>query len=177
MTDKELAALFMATLLPPLQVEHPLVKMARNFQPTQQGAPSTAYVFFHKVMDKRYGQVKRTEVFDPLLGIFNHTETQIYESTYQFSAWVPQDSSSLITESDILNTLSGIIQSDAVIESFKQQDVGLLRVMDVKNPYIVDDRDRFEAVPSFDVVLIHNRSLMATTPVVVDYEDGFFERI
>lgn len=104
--------------------------------------------------------------------VFDHADRQLYESTYQLSAWVPQDPASVnaLTESDVLNIVSGIMQSDAIIAAFRASGVSLLRVTEVRNPYIVDERDRFEAVPSFDIVLLHHRETVSTLPAVVTYE-------
>lgn len=174
MNDKQINALFMGNLLPAMQSHPDLsgVGLARNFQQRQQGATSGPYVYFFKVGDRRYGHTARSDVWNQTAELFTHSEIQRYESTYQFSAWIPQNPADVagLTESDILNTVSGIMQSDAIIAAFKSQGVGILRVSDVRNPYIVDERDRFEAVPSFDIVLTHERQLVTTLPDVVTYE-------
>jgi hypothetical protein len=174
MNDKQLAALFMAQLLPAMQATSGLsgVKLARSFQSRQQGANSSPYVYFVKVGDHRYGHPERKDEYAAGSGDFTHTEIQQYESTYQFSAWVPQDPKDVtgLTESDILNVVSGIMQSDALLAAFRAQGVGILRVTDVRNPYIVDDHDQFEAVPSFDVTLTHKRTSVSTIPAVAAYD-------
>lgn len=176
MNDKQLAALFMAQLLPAMQTTSGLsgVKLARSFQSRQQGANSSPYVYFVKIGDHRHGSPERKDEYDPQAAAFTHSEIQQYETTYQFSAWVPQDPKDVtgLTESDILNIVSGIMQSDAIISAFNAAGVGILRVTDVRNPYIVDDRDRFEAVPSFDVILTHKRTSVSTIPAVATYESN-----
>lgn len=174
MTDKQLAALFMSVLLPAMQAAPDLsgVKLARNFQSRQHGANSGPYVYFVKIGDRRYGSPAKKDHYAPLTGDFIHTETQQYESTYQFSAWIPQDPANVtqLTESDILNAVSGIMQSDVALAAFQAQEVGILRVTEVRNPYIVDDHDQFEAVPTFDIVLTHKRQRVTTIPAVTTYE-------
>lgn len=174
MNDKELNALFMGHVLTAMTADIRLagVKLARNFQQTQQGATSGPYVYFVKVGDHRYGHPQRADVWDSVALAMRHTEKQTYETTYQLSAWIPQDSADVIslTESDILNIVSGIMQSDAILTAFRAKGAGILRVTDVRNPYIVDDRDRFEAVPSFDVVLTHKRDTVAMLPAVTTYD-------
>lgn len=176
MNDKELNTLFTSQLLPAMQADIRLngVKLARNFQQTQQGASTSSYVYFVKIGDHRYGHVARKDVLNLSAADFAHSETQVYETTYQFSAWVPQDPKDVtqLTESDILNIVSGIMQSDTTLAAFQAAGVGILRVTDVRNPYIVDDRDRFEAVPSFDIVLTHKRKTVSTIPAVVTYESN-----
>ena len=177
MNDKQLAALFMAQLLPAMQATSGLsgVKLARNYQSRIHGANSSPYVYFVKTGDHRHGSPARKDAYDPQTGDFTHTETQQYETTYQFSAWVPQDPKDVtgLTESDILNTVSSIMQSDAILSAFSAAGVGILRVTDVRNPYIVDDHDQFEAVPSFDVTLTHKRTSVSTIPAVATYESNF----
>lgn len=177
MNDKELNALFMGQLLPRMQAQAGLsvVSLARNFQQTQQGAASGPYVYFVKIGDRRHGSPGRKDTLNILADNFTHEETQVYETTYQLSAWIPQTPANVtsLTESDILNIVSCIIQSDDLLAAFRAAGVGILRVTDVRNPYIEDDRDQFEAVPSFDVVLTHTRKIAATIPAVVTYESNF----
>lgn len=174
MNDKEINALFMARLLPAMTAAPDLygVKLARNYQQTQQGANSTPYVYFVKIGDRRHGHPERRETWDAAAGAFRHEEWQQYETTYQFTAWVPQDAKDVtsLTESDILNQVAGFLQSDTLLAAFRAAGAGILRVTEVRNPYVVDDRDRFEAVPSFDIVLTHKRFIASTLPAVVVYE-------
>jgi hypothetical protein len=164
----------MSQLLPAMQARTELsgVSLARSYQQTQQGATIGPYVYFFKIGDRRYGHPARRDEWDLDAEVFTHEENQVYESTYQFSAWVPQDPSltASLTESDVLNVVSSIMQSDGLLLAFRAAGVGVLRVTDVRNPYIVDDRDLFEAVPSFDVVLTHARRLSSETPAVLTYE-------
>ena len=140
MNDKQIAALIMAQVLPAMQANADLagVGLLRNYQPTQQGAYTTPTVYFFKITDRRYGHTKRRDAWNALTGMFDHVEVQKYESTYQFSAQVPQDpaATSALTESDVLNLVSSIMQSDAILSAFQAAGVGILRVTDVRNPYI-----------------------------------------
>jgi len=172
--DKQLNALIMAQLKPLMQATTGLsgVALARNFQPTQQGATTGPAVYFVKIGDKRYGHVSRRDEYNTIPGDFTHTEGQAYETTYQFSAMVPQLplSDTSLTESDILNMVSGIMQSDTILQAFRAAGVGIQRVTEVRNPYVIDDRDLFEAEPSFDIVFTHSRETVTTIPAVVTYE-------
>lgn len=174
MNDLALAALFIAQLKPVMIATPSLaaIDLARSFQPRQQGAPTGGTVFLFKVGDRRYGWPKRRDLVDVNGLIFGHEEEQHCATTYQFSAWVPQNpaDTARLTESDVLNLVSGIMQSDTIIEGFRAAGVGIQRITDVRNPYITDERDRFEAVPSFDVVVTHNRVTSTTVPAVVAYD-------
>lgn len=174
MDDKALAILIRTQLLAVMQATSGLtsVGLARNYQPTQQGAATGPYVYFVKLFDRRYGHVERREEWNALAGAFDHVERQQYETTYQFNAWVPQNAASTteLSESDILNRVSSIMQSDAMLNAFYAAGVGILRVTEVRNPYMLDDRDLYEAVPSFDVILTHKRQTVTTLPAVVTYD-------
>lgn len=174
MNDRQLAELFMAELLPRVQAAQGLqaVKMARNFQNRQHGANVAPYVYFFKIGDRRHGHPQRKDVWDAQTERFDHTETQVYETTFQFSAWVPQPDNdpAALSESDVLNVVSCIIQGEAVLAAFEAQGVGVLRVTEVRNPQIVDERDQFAAVPTFDVTLTHKRTLVSTLPAVATIE-------
>ena len=184
MTDKELEALFVARLdamMPedPVLSVIPGLTVAAGFQTRQQGKNDDACVYFFKIGDKRYGWKASKNTFvapvppDPV-GTMTHTETQLYESTFQFMALAPQGPDSVTTESDILNLVAGIIASDANLAALQAQGVGILRVTDVRNPYFTDDRDRFVASPSFDVVFTHKRVRVSTDPVLVKYDAAVF---
>lgn len=165
MNDKEMQRLIMGTLAPMMPAG---VALARNYQLKQEGTPSIPTVYFVKIGDRRYGHPSRRDVWDADQGVFVHTERQVYISTYQFQATEP--TSQELTASDILNTVSGIIQSDKILSAFLAAGVGVQRVTDVRNPYIVDEHDQFEAVPSFDIVLSHWRDTVASVPAAVALE-------
>lgn len=174
MNDKQLAALFMSELLPRMQAQASLagVALARKYQPRQHGAATGPIVYFFKVSDRNHGSPKREEKYNEAGAIFDQSQRQVVESTYQFAAWVPQDpaATTALTESDVLNIVSAIMQSDGFLAAFRTAGVGIQRVTNVRNPYFVDERDRFEAEPSFDIVLTHYRNLSSTLPIVNTYE-------
>ena len=58
------------------------------------------------------------------------------------------------------------MQSDATRAILNASGVGILRVTDIINPYFVDDRDNFEASPSFDFVLTYQNVRVSTSPQI-----------
>lgn len=178
MNDKQMAALFRTEVLPRMAAQPDLagVELARKYQPRQQGAATGPIVYFFKIGDHRYGSTKREHLYNEAGVVFDSTDRQQYETTYQFAAWVPQRPQDVaaLTESDVLNIVSAIMQSDALIAAFRAAGVGIQRVTDVRNPYFVDERDRFEAEPSFDIVLTHYRNLSSTLPGVDTYEANIY---
>lgn len=152
------------------------VTVSQSYQPTQQGVFSGPSVYFFKVSDKRYGFLDRVSYWDEVNSQMVHTETQDYETTFQVNALSIQDPSDTdsITASDLVNTVSAILQSDSTVETLNSLDIGILRITDVRNPYFIDDKDRFEASPSFDFTLTHKQIYTTTVPVTLTIEPNIY---
>lgn len=139
-------------------------------QPTLQGRPDGPALLFQKLPgDKRYGWVKREDTDDPdNPAQMIHRETQFYETTLQIEALGPQPVPGAAlpssTASDLVNLAAAILQSDAAIASLRAAGLGVLRVTQVRNPFMKNDRDQYEAVPSFDLVVTHEQVMLSTTP-------------
>lgn len=169
MTDYARAVTIRAAMLAGL-VDVPVIQ----FDPlTTQGRPSGPTVLFQKTGgDRRYGWTKREDVPDPdVAGQMIHRETQFYESTYQFEAVGPSAQPGVTlptaTPSDLVNRAAAVAQSDAFMAALRVAGLAVLRVTDVRNPFMQNDRDQFEAVPSFDLVVTHEQIMLSTTPAAV----------
>lgn len=182
------------------------VAVKQSFQPTNQGANEGPTVYLSKIADRRYGFLRRNDAWgytqttitnpDTGLPILNpdtgepitaegdlamiHTEIQQYETTLQANAFWIVDPATMsdytMTASDLANAAAAILQSDATREALRAKGIGMLPVEDVRNPYFVDDKERFEASPSFDFTLTHRQVIISTSPVVVSFE-GNFKRV
>jgi hypothetical protein len=172
MTDNDLIKLIVTILNAGFTAQGLTVTVRQSFQPTKQGIYNGAQVFFTNVSDIEYGYLKRKDVYDAALGYFVHTETQKYESTFQVNALCIQDPANInsLTAKDYASLASRIIKSDYSRSVLMASNVGILRVTAVRNPQFVDDKDRFEASPSFDFTLTYNRDLNFTVPVVESSE-------
>jgi hypothetical protein len=148
------------------------VGLIRGNQPTQQGTPSGPFVSFWKITERNWGSPKRGQVWNAGTGVFDATLSQACAATWQFQALAPQDPADedQPSESDVLQQFRAIMQTDAALAAFRAQGIRIERIMDVRNPYFTDDRDRYEASPSFDVVLTFDRNLASTLPAVVAYD-------
>jgi len=147
-----------------------LVKQAN--QPTQQGINTSPTVYFFKVSNKRYGFLRRDDVWDPLSSVMVHTEAQVIEATFQCYALVLQNPRTPYgyTASDLINEVAAIVQSDSARATLIAQNIGILRVLNLTNPYFKDDRDQFEASPSFDFTLTYEQDRVSETPVLESTE-------
>ncbi len=146
----------------------PDIIIKQSFQPTKQGVNSAPTAYMFKVGDRRVGSPYRTDIWDAGLEKMVHTEMQQYESTFQIAALVTQDPSTpaAMTASDVLNRISYILQSSASIQSLEDYDLGILRITDVRNPYFENDKEQYQASPSFDLTITHKQSIITQTPII-----------
>lgn len=146
----------------------PGLPIAAAFQATQQGINTQPTAYMHKVGDRRVGYPRAASVWSTVSGTMVHQELQQYETTFQMSALSTQNPANSIqyTASDILNLIAAILQSSAAVATFETQNVGILRVEDIRNPYFTDDRQRYEASPSFDFVMTHKQIINSTNPII-----------
>lgn len=145
-------------------------------QPTQQGVNTQPTVYYYKISDHRYGFRKSEDVWDDNIEKMVHTEIQDYETTFQINALVIQNPTTpnQYTASDLVNIVAQIMQSANTINTLTRNNVGIYKITDIRNPYFLDDRDRFEASPSFDFTLTHKQVSTSTNPVIQSFIPGIY---
>lgn len=148
------------------------VPVYQSYQPTQQGIATGPSAYLHIISHHRYGLVERSDIWDELNSKEIHTETQIYETMFQLSALSTQNPRDVAqyTAGDIVNAMAYIMQSESTLQLLRAAGVGIERVSDIRNPYFTDDRDRFEASPSFDFILTHKQIVSSEIPVLQSIE-------
>lgn len=168
MNDNDLITLILAVISEGILMNgYEGVVTQSSYQPTQQGIPSSPTIYLHKIGDIRYGFLKRQDVWAEDSSTMIHTETQIYESTFQITTLVLQDPVlPSYTGSDLANSASFAIQSDYARQMLAALNVYVLRVHDVRNPWIIEDRDNFEAAASFDFILTYNRDNITQSNII-----------
>lgn len=148
------------------------VTTLQAYQPTQQGVPTGATVYVSKQGDHEYGWVKRDQVWNGVNEIL--TEIQQVETTFNVQSLVIQNPAApSYTASDLANEVVAILRSTQTIEIYRGFGVGILRITDIGNLYFDDDRDQYEAVPSFNFVLSHSRTRIKIIPVIESTESVF----
>ena len=175
-TDNSLIQLFLPLIQAGLAADgfNNVVVQQAN-QPTQQGSPTAPTVYFYKLYDKRYGFLKRIDEWDSNLNRMAHHEKQYYETSFRFQALVLQNPKyPTYTASDLANEVACILQSDSTLFALNAQGVGVLRITDIANPYFTDDRDNFEAIPSFDFTMLYLNDRFSTNPIVDTYQYGIY---
>jgi hypothetical protein len=172
MTDNDLFKLVRPALIAKLLTYGITIGVEQSYKPTNHGANTLPTIYIHKLFDKRYGFVKKSEMWNSLTSVFDHHETQQYETAFQINALAilnPADINSK-TASDLVNYAAAAMQSDYMQANLLAAGVGILRVTEIRNPYFVNDLNRFEASPSFDFVLTHKQDLTSTTQEVKSVE-------
>jgi hypothetical protein len=173
MLDNQLIALVISAILAgEATAGIPGTPIKQAFQSTMQGVNSAPTAYLYKIGDQRIGQVGRQDVWNLTDSVMVHTETQQYSTTFQFSALATQNPNTptQYTASDILNLIASILQSSVTIATLEAQDVGVLHIGELRNPYFLDDRQQNEASPSMDVTFCHQQVISSSTPVVSEYE-------
>lgn len=147
-------------------------QVKRSEQPTQQGVPSQATIFYTVVSNIRYGFEQRADVWNPTTESFDHVQSQQIETTLQFTALAPQNPAddAELTTTDMLNAAASIIGSDSGRAFLRSQGVAVLRIRDVRVVYSVDDRGQHKPNPSFDAVFTHRVTYVEQVPAVVGQE-------
>jgi len=197
MLDNQLIALVIAQINAGFSRLGFSVAVKQSYQPTRQGVNAGPTLYLHKLYDERMGSVGVSEQWigssvaaeddtvvtaenateiqgDNANGFMQHTETQQYVTYFQATALSVQDPSNInsLTASDIANYAVSILQGTAFVSAIEAQGVGILKVGQIRNPYFDDDRQRFEASPSFDFGLTHKQIIVTTVPVITttDYQ-------
>lgn len=144
-------------------------------QPTKQGVPVVATVYFEKLFDTPYGWTAVSYKDNPTAGPLklSQAESQLYATSFQISTMVLQDPSDITqpTASDLALAARAVMQSRNALDEFALMGIGILRsATPVTNTYAADDQDRQEASPSFDIVLTYARELTTTIDAIARIE-------
>lgn len=190
MTEKQLYALIFAILNPGFvaagfNVTDPAhanyVDIRQAYQPTITGRPDGKAVLVSNAPARRYGSPRRTDEFidTPPPGLMRHTEKQKMLASFQVDALAPQNPASGTfatdpTAADLVNRAAVILQSSVAIDAFLVAGVGIDRITDIRQPNFQDDRDKFEAVPSFDFTLNYDLVDVTEVPIVTRIEEGIY---
>ncbi len=169
MNDNQVLAILIAILRNGFNLlAMPDIAIKQSYQPTKQGTPEGAAIFIHKIMAPRYGHPGRRSTYNAGNANFDTVDSIWRTPTFQISGLSPQnpaDAASL-TASDIVETAADILQTESTRETLLQSGIGIYRILSIRESYFVDDRDRHEQEPSFDVTLTYRREFQLTTPAV-----------
>lgn len=171
-TDDELFVVIRAQLLAGLsKYGYPDIEVSAKQQPTQQGvvAVQKRAIYLEEIHDHRYGFPTETHYTDGNGNLVEVT-TQVVEKTFQVSAFAihnPKEAaSSRLMAIDLAHLAAGLLQRPQWARDMSRLGIGVLRVTTVRNPYIKNDMDRQQALPSFDIIFTFTRKLQTPANVL-----------
>jgi len=140
----------------------------QRYQPTKQGTPIQNMVTFFKLPNVLVGSPQASDEWDHVNSIMVNKQIQAIETTLQIGAQVLIDPAkpSPFTASDLVTSAAMILQSQDTITKFVALGLGVQKIRGIRNPYFLDDRDQFEADPSFDFTVSHEQVIIRSSPVV-----------
>ncbi len=137
------------------------VKIKQSYQPTQQSVSEERRLFIHKVINPQVGT-----------GIVysgtKRTQQHLKRASFQFDALAQQDPSDInsLTASDILTTAADLLQSYSAVRNLRNNGVNIERVTDVRPSYFINDKDRNESSPSFDLTVTYQHNYENEIPSI-----------
>jgi hypothetical protein len=179
MTDNQLFTLIRSVLLAGLEASDipGAWRVARSFQPEQNGANSEPTVYVFKLNDKRVGSPWAKYEWNTAEQRMDALDERVYMTTFQASVLMDETTDpAALTPGDVAVELAAIMQSDEALAALRAECVGIVRVGDSANPYDANDRGRFQASPSFDFVLSHRRRRNYVAPHATSIE-GAIHRV
>lgn len=135
------------------------VSIVQKGQPTQEGVPTEPTIFFEKLFDLNIGWPMAGWLKDG--NEYTETVEQLKETQMQISALRWQDPSAVdvVTASDMVDQVNLFFTLPSTISRLRSLGVSILRVKDVRNPYMENDKHQFEAHPSFDLIFTHSKTI------------------
>lgn len=142
------------------------VQYPQRYQPTQQGRNTERTVYLHKVSDTRIGSAQVEQRFIGGATV-QRVETQSMETILQFSVTQPaaMDDDEL-THDDVLKIVAATLQSQDSQSFLVANAASILRVRDIRNTFVQNDRHQFEPSPTFDAVFKHNDVFIDGVPYI-----------
>jgi hypothetical protein len=144
------------------------VTVSQDFQPTIQGEPSGPTLHLHTVSIQRYGYLGREDVYAN--GENTHTETQVMIATLQINAKVnndptmPQYNPLALTAMDYVNAAASVLQNDFTRYTLKNNGIGVFRITEGRVNHFKDEKQRYEADPSYDCMFTYTSVITSVTP-------------
>lgn len=140
----------------------------RNYQPTKQGANSKPTIYFSKASQRRYGHLQRADIRDD--DTMRHIEKQLYETIIRFTGQVLEAPNTSYTSSDLLDDAAFVLQRDKTRLALRDKGIGIQRITDIRHVFNVDEQDKYQSTPSFDITITHSQIKETTSPIIYKWE-------
>ncbi len=140
--------------------------IAKADQDVRQGVEPLTGAYLIKLFDVFDGMPEEDYVWDTVHSVETWTQTQVVLSTFQMCGLAIQTPGNLtqLTASDTANLLAALLKTPVTMAVLQAQGVGLVSLTQSRNPFFLDDKDRYEADASFDFVLTHKQILTKSVP-------------
>lgn len=124
------------------------VEVSRSYQPTQQAATEQRVIVIHRITNPQVGGGLK------YIGS-NRIEQRFKRATFQFDCLAPFDESdtNALLPLDIATIAADLLQSYTGIRNLRAKGVNIERVTDVRPSYFINDKERHESAPSFDLTV------------------------
>lgn len=175
MTDNQLMQILLSVISSGLTARGYSATVQQGYQPTQQGVTTGPAVILHNIGNKRYGSPNNKSRWASGDTVAQ-TESFVLERTYQVDALSIQDPKqpSRPTPFDLVDVTAAILQSELVRATLWASNIGILRITDIRQTSITDDRERNEQSPSFDFTVNYTQSHTGIVPAVIISETGIY---
>lgn len=172
MKQKALNALIRAQLLAGLaRYGVPAIPVKQGFQPTTQGRVPRC-VYYWAIDDTPEGAQYTDHVTDPNTLQLTTAETQIWATSFQIGALIPDDPAddSQLTAKDVTTILRQIVVSQPFVAALTAQNIGVRRPTPIRNPQFLNEQNQFEYNPSFDFTVTHKQVIIQLTDSIESVE-------
>ena len=147
------------------------VALKQSYQPRQNGVNIGPVLLLHKISAPRYGFPGRKDTYNTNNQTFNHSESIWRTPTWQVDGLSTQDPRDVnqLTASDIVEAAADVLQQSSTREALLLSKIGIDRILEIRQTYFVNDRERHEQRPSFDFTLTYRREFASTVQPVNDH--------
>ena len=128
-------------------------------QPTVEGLRDKS-IYITRLGSRRYGWQAHRNKYNEQTGKMVHSEEYFQEVLFQVSAFAKRNPSDIteLTSGDIHNTFITFLQSIDGVKSMHALGFQSFRIVELREPPVIDDSEIYEKLPSFDIsiVLVQN---------------------
>ncbi len=153
------------------------VRVMQSYSGISSGPPDVTAIIMHHIGTERVGwQSRKGEVVGIAASV---VEKQNVAETIQFNVvlpFVPPENETINTPTaqSVLTLASMILQSKPMLDALKPVGMGVLAVKAIQSNYIQNENERWENVPSFDLVICHKLTLTHSVGVVDEFTSGIY---
>ena len=137
----------------------------QSYQPTQQSVKNQPCIFVSKVTNPQFGWG-----INYIANTSEREQVQYAESTYQVVALLQQDPADInsLTANDLVTLVSDMLQSYDIIRSLRGQGLAIQRVSSISGGHFVNDKDRYELDPGFQITFNYHRTYNKPVDQVIE---------